>query len=234
MIDDLKTVMLFSRLDDNQLQRVTQKARRVQLKSTEILFEQGEPAERFYMLDSGLIKLYRLSPAGNEKVIEVIRPGSTFAEALVFIESAHYPVGAQCLKNSELISFDARDFASMLRESIDTCFLLMADMSQRLRGMIREIDDMSLHNAACRVAGYLHTRVPISVNSFKLEIPKQTLASRLSIKPETFSRIIKNFNDRNVLTLDGNTVHIHDREELKTLADTCAIPADLLEATFMV
>ncbi len=232
MIEQLKEGMLFSRLSEKQLNRIAQKAMRVRLHAGESLFEQGDNAGRFYLVVRGLIKLYRLSPAGNEKVIEVITPGSTFAEALMFLESPHYPVGAEALKESEVISIDAKDFASMLRESVDTCFMLMGDMSQRLRGLIREIDNLSLHSATCRVAGYLLTHSPENGDDFKLEIPKQTLASRLSVKAETFSRIIKNLNAQNILTVTGSTVHIQDREALESLADTCAITTDSLESTF--
>ena len=224
--------MLFSRLSEKQLLRVEQKAHRVHLVAGESLFEQGDNADRFYLLLQGLVKLYRLSPAGNEKVIEVIRPGSTFAEALMFFDSPYYPVGAEALKDSEAISIDAMDFAGMLRESVDTCFLLMGDMSQRLRGLIREIDDLSLHSATCRVAGYLLTHSPEDSDSFKLEVPKQILASRLSVKAETFSRIIRNLHEQEVLSVSGSMVHIKDREALETLADTCAVTSDSLESTF--
>ena len=71
--------------------------------------------------------------AEYEKVIEIVVAGQTFAEALMFLERPAYPVGAQALQPVELISLDARDFLSMLSESVSTCFVLMADMSRRLR-----------------------------------------------------------------------------------------------------
>jgi len=232
MIDDLKRGILFERLSEKQLQRIAQRAHRIHLQAGQSLFEQGDPADRFYLVLKGQIKLYRLSPAGDEKVIEVVKPGSTFAEALMFFDHPHYPVGAESLRESEVISIDARDFASMLRESVETCFLMMGDMSQRLRGLIREIDDISLHSATCRVAGYLLTHSPENGEPFKLEIPKQILASRLSVKAETFSRIIKQLNEQNILEVSGSTVHIRNRDALETLADTCAYTKDSLESTF--
>ena len=88
----------------------------------EALFEQGDPAKRFYLLLRGQIKLFRLSPAGNEKVVDIVVPGGTFAEALMFLEQPLCPVGAVALQASEVVSIDATDFVGMLRESIDTCF----------------------------------------------------------------------------------------------------------------
>jgi CRP-like cAMP-binding protein len=226
MIDDLRSCYLFADLSEAQVQRIAKNAVRVRLKEGDALFEQGDPAKRFYLVLSGQIKLYRLSPAGNEKVIDIVTPGSTFAEALMFLERPHYPVGAQALQPSEVVSIDAADFADMLRGSVETCFVMLGVMSQRLRGLLREIDELSLHSATCRVAAYLVKHAPAQSDSFELPVAKQIVASRLSVKPETFSRIIKNLIDAGVISVRGSRVTILDRGALQEAADTCAIPLE--------
>lgn len=226
MLDELRRNYLFSDLAEGQLQRVARHAAHVRLNEGEALFEQGDPAKRFYLLLSGQIKLFRLSPAGNEKVVDIVIPGGTFAEALMFLDRPHYPVGAQALQASEIISIDAADFADMLRESVDTCFVMMGAMSQRLRGLLREIDDLSLHSASCRVAAYLVKHAPAAADSFELPVAKQIVASRLSVKPETFSRIIKQFSDNGLIRVSGSRVTIVDRAALDVAADTCAAAID--------
>lgn len=226
MIDDLRRNYLFSELDEARLQRVARHAAHVHLNEGEALFEQGDLAKRFYLLLSGQVKLFRLSPAGNEKVVDIVVPGSTFAEALMFLDRPHYPVGAQALQASEVISIDAADFADMLRGSVDTCFVMMGAMSQRLRGLLREIDDLSLHSASCRVAAYLVKHAPAGAESFELPVAKQIVASRLSVTPETFSRIIKQFSNSGLIRIAGSRVTIVDRAALDVAADTCAAAID--------
>lgn len=233
MKDTLKNSHLFAHLAENQLERVAHNARRVNLAEGESLFEQGDSADRFYLLRSGQIKLFRLSPAGNEKVIEIVMPGSTFAEALMFLERPHYPVGAQALTAAEVISIDAKDFTEMLKGSVETCFMLLGDMSQRMRGLLREIDELSLHSATCRVAAYLVQQAPAERETFELPIAKQVLASRLSVKPETLSRIIKNLSERGIISIKNSRVLIHDRDALQEAADVCALPQDSLQSTFL-
>lgn len=226
MFDDLRRNFLFSDLAEEQLRRVARNAAHNHLREGEALFEQGDAAKRFYLLLNGQIKLFRLSPAGNEKVVDIVIPGSTFAEALMFLDRPHYPVGAQALQASEIISIDAVDFADMLRESVDTCFVMMGAMSQRLRGLLREIDDLSLHSASCRVAAYLVKHAPAKADSFELPVAKQIVASRLSVKPETFSRIIKQFSDNGLIRVVGSRVTIVDRAALDVAAETCASAID--------
>ena len=111
--------------------------------------------------------------------------------------------------------------------------MLMADMSQRLRGLIKEIDDLSLSSATCRVAAYIATRAAPEAGSFNLEIPKQTLASRLSVQPETFSRIIRNLTNEGILSVRGSRVEISDQARLNQLASACAEPELSLTDTFL-
>lgn len=219
IIESLQQNYLFSNLDHDALERVGNHSVVLRLADGESLFEQGDPADRFFLLLSGQMKLYRLSPAGNEKIIDIVTPGSTFGEALMFLEQPHFPVGAQALQPSQLISIDARDFAAMLRESVDTCFVMMGAMSQRMRSLLHEIDDISLHSATCRVATYLLKHAPADADSFQLPVAKQVLASRLSITPETFSRIVRNLTDKRVIRIEGGRVTLHDRDALEDLAD---------------
>lgn len=215
----LQRHMLFSRLTDAQLTRIARTAVRVCLEENENLFEQGTEAGRFYLVISGQVKLFRLSPAGDEKIIEIITDGHTFAEALMFLERPVYPVSATALQKTELVSIHSREFASILRESMDTCFLIMGDMSQRLRGLVQEIDELTLQSATCRVAAYLLHHTDETENSVVLDLPKQVLASRLSVTPETFSRILRRLSDSGVIGVQRDVVHIHDRRELSKAAD---------------
>lgn len=216
---DLTQNFLFADLSQMQLARVRQRAVQVHLADGESLFEQGDSANRFFLLIEGQIKLFRLSPAGNEKVVDIVTPGNTFGEALMFLDRPHFPVGAQALQASEVVSIDATDFAAMLRESVDTCFVMMGAMSQRMRGLLHEIDDISLHSATCRIATYMLKHAPPCAETFQLPVAKQVVASRLSVTPETFSRIMRNLSDRGIIRLEGNRVTIKDRDALEETAD---------------
>lgn len=217
--EELRARTFFESLSPDQLDRVARKAKRIHLNEGECLFSQGDPAARFYLLLRGQIKLYRLAPSGAEKIIQIVTPGNTFAEALMFLQQPRFPVGAQALQPAEVIGIDAQDFSSMLRDSVDTCFLLLGDISRRLRGLIQEIDNLTLHSATCRVAAYLIQHSPDDGDTLDLSIPKHVLASRLSIKAETFSRIIKTLNQNRLIEVDGSRIRITDRRALERVAE---------------
>ena len=215
---ELRGVYLFAGLDDAQLARVRQGMRQAHLNAGERLFDHGQRAEHFFLVYSGKIKLFRLSVDGNEKVIEIVQPGATFAEAVMFMEGRSYPVSAEALEASVVLSFDNKTFLQLLRESTETCFLLMADMSMRLHQRLNEIDALTLKNASVRLISYILQLVPREAEkstAVELPAPKNVLASRLSIQPETFSRILHNLTQDNLIRVDGKTIHIDDLEKLR-------------------
>ena len=50
----------------------------------EILFEDGERATGFYVVSAGKVKIYKLSPGGKERILHVVQPGNSFADAAIF------------------------------------------------------------------------------------------------------------------------------------------------------
>ncbi len=221
MIDELHNCFLLKRLPAPLLERIHRRARKLSLHEGATLFSQGDPADRFFLVIQGHIKLFRLSPDGHEKIIEIVGAARLFAEALMFLARPNYPVGAMALNEVRLISLDAVDFKAMLRESTDTCFLLMGLMSQRLHEMIHEIDELSLQSATRRVAGYLFKLAENEGQSFHLSIPKGVVASRLSVKPETFSRIIKGMSEAGIISVQAADIRILDLRALRKQAEGC-------------
>lgn len=196
-------------------------ARHVQPRSLEVgdlLFKQEDRARHFYFVLSGCIKLFRLSPKGTEKIVELVYPDQTFAEAVMFMEHQSYPVFAAALEPTEVLAIDSAAYRAALHENPEACFRLLADLSKRLRGKLGEIDALSLQNARFRVAHYLLEQAEMCHgNVFQLDAQKKVLASRLSLQPETLSRTLAELKSAKVIALDGSRVEILDRAGLRSL-----------------
>lgn len=215
---ELRRTHLFAGLNETQLDKVIRSAEVLRLSEGERLFDAGEQARRFYLVRNGRIKLYLSSAEGVEKVIHLVSAGDTFAEAIMFMDSPIYPVNASALHNSEVVSFSNKVFREILTESVDTCFRLMADMSTWLKKQLNEIDALTMLNASLRFTHYLLQQIPPDRDDtiqIELEAPKNVIASRLSIQPESLSRILRTLQNDDLITIDGNSILIHNVGKLR-------------------
>ncbi|MES9946285.1 MAG: Crp/Fnr family transcriptional regulator [Candidatus Thiodiazotropha sp.] len=216
---DIRMAHLFSALNDDHVRQVMESSHTGTFKDGESLFETGDEANRFFLVIGGQIKLFRVSSNGDQKIIDIIQPGNTFAEALMFMEHPIYPVSAEALGPARVISFDNQRFLQILSQSIDVCFRIMGTMSQRLRSLIKEIDDLTLQSATTRLCAMLLRRMDdVGQDHFTLPAAKGVLAARLSMKPETFSRILQNLSTKNIISTKSNEIQVLDESLLRSLA----------------
>lgn len=214
----LRNNTLFAGLNDEQFALVLGGSKTLDIKENEVLFRQQQAAEYFYLLVTGDIKLYRLSPDGGEKVIELIRPGQTFAEAVMFMAGGFYPVNAQALTDSRLIRVEMTMFRLLLEHSPQTCLKILGHMSQRLHGAVQEIEQLTLQNAKMRVVQFLLRELPVDAvapYAMQWSVPKTVIASRLSIRPETFSRILQQLIQEQLIRVDGKFIEVLNMEVLR-------------------
>jgi CRP-like cAMP-binding protein len=209
---------LFSSLDETVLKQLTPNCHLLDLAEGQALFNHGEPVEHFFFVISGLIKLYRQSPNGQEKIIELEKPGQTFAEALMFNEQPVYPVSAVTMKPSRVISISASHFKNLLSRSCEVSFKVMGQLSLRLHELINEIDHLSLMTGRNRVAAFFLDQAAHKGDDFQLDIPKHAIASMLSLQPESFSRLIKELVKSGAIAIRDTHVSIRDRERLRQAA----------------
>lgn len=215
---ELRRHHLFAGLSDDQMDAVIHTSHMVRLEENQQLFYAGQEAQSFFLVHSGRIKLFLTSAEGAEKVLHIVGPRETFAEAIMFMQSTIYPINASALTDSELIVFSNKTFIEILRNSVDTCFRLLGDMSAWLKKQLTEIDSLTLQNATLRFSNYLLNQIPPSQTgtaTITLEAAKNIIASRLSIQPESFSRILRNMQKEGLITTQGNEIAVNDIEALR-------------------
>lgn len=211
---------MFSSMRPDELQRLAQGCTLQRLERGKLIFRTGEPCHEFHMVVLGQVKLFALSPTGVEKVIELCGPGHSFAEAVMFM-GVPYVVSAQTLTETLLLTIDK---TAVLREiEADSRFALrmLAGISRRLHGLIKDVQGYALHSGVQRVIGYLlgdHMNAsedaPAQAVTVALPVSKSTIASRLSLTPEYFSRVLHELEAAGLIRVDKRNIHIADTAKL--------------------
>jgi CRP-like cAMP-binding protein len=209
---------LFSALSEAERERLIASALVRRFEAGEHLFSLGDAAQRFYLLSAGCVKLYRLSPAGDEKVMRLIRPFQTFAESILFMDAPCYPVHGEGLEAGELVGFDRGAFLEILEGSFGTCRALMAQMTLRIQAHWDEIETLALQNSRYRVVHYLLGLAPSGARgavSVTLPARKLVIAAHVAVTPETFSRTLRALSEEGLIDVAGDAVTIADIDRLR-------------------
>lgn len=216
----LRQLPLFASLDEDHFGRIARTVRVVKLGARQMLFQRGDPARHWYVVLEGTIKLAILAPNGQEKVVERLTPGQSFGEALMFMSAPAYPLAAISIDDSQVLAVPNTEIVSVLKESPEACFRMMAELSRRLHGLVREVEEVTLASARLRLVRYLTDLADGRGGAVEVTLPetKQLLASQLAMKPETLSRIFRALTDEGLLAVDGRSIRIADVQRLRNAA----------------
>jgi CRP-like cAMP-binding protein len=210
---------LFGGLSAEELTRMALSCQVRRYARGDLIFRAGEPCDAFFMVMTGRIKLFLLSPAGQEKVVEIISPGQSFAEALVFLDKP-YIVSAQVLADAMLVSVSKQGVIREIQQDARLALHMLAGISKRLHGLIQDVEGYALNSGLQRLIGFLLRDVvanPDQVpNTAAISLPasKATIASRLSLSPEYFSRVLHELESAQLITIDRREIRILDVQKL--------------------
>ena len=214
---------LFQDLEAAELERLAQGSGLRRLARGDPLFRVGEPCEAFHVTVTGQVKLFAISPAGAEKVIEIIGPGQSFAEALMFT-GRPYIVNAQALTDALVLSIGKAAVVGEIERDPRFAMRMLAGISRRLHGLVHDVQSYALHSGLQRVIGYLLRDTGAEDGSgggsgggavtVSLPVSKATIASRLSLTPEYFSRVLHELEAEGLVRIDKRDVHILDVQRL--------------------
>ena len=129
----------------------------------------------------------------------------------MFMQKSIFPVCAETLEPVHLVSFPNRLMLQLLQENPQSCLHLLGHMSVRLHQRLGELETLTLQNATQRFALFLIQRLDdrsVESADIDLELPKRLIAARLSMQPETLSRIMARLRTAGLIEIHGRTIRI--------------------------
>ncbi len=180
----------------------------------EKLFTQDTPAEAFYVITSGKIKIYRTGQDGKLQILHILSPGELVGEVPVF-EGANYPATASALNKTSALYIPGSKFLDLAENNPHIMLEMLAILSKRLRRFVEMVDDLSLKEVSARLAKYLlDASVKAKNDVISLEMSKSAIASRLGTIPETLSRTLKKLEKHDIIAVKSQKITILDKQKL--------------------
>lgn len=216
----LRGTQLFANLTEKEMSALVGRVSRQHFGRGELLFNEGDACEGLFLVASGKIRIFKLSPTGREQVLAAEGPGSTIAELPVF-DGGNYPASASALEDSEVVFISRKDFQNFCREHPEVGLKVIAIVGSRLRRLVGIIEELSFTTVRQRLIALILRLIESDGEALKAgvscELPKshQELASELGTVRELVSRNLGRLQAEGYLDVDGRTIIVKDLEALK-------------------
>ncbi len=213
----LANTPLFKELADDEIHRISDQTRIIRAGRGTILCRRGDPAAGFYIVVYGQAKLYFTSMRGDEKVLEILGPGQSFGEAVMFA-SRPYPVTAETLEDSMILFVQRETLVNEIERDPRLATRIIGGLSRRIHGLIADVEAYSLCSGVQRVIGYLLRECENEaegVYDVTLPTTKGVIASLLNVTQEHFSRILHELNSQGLIEVRGRAVRVSDVARLR-------------------
>ena len=210
----------FSGLSERQIEGLREIAVNRHFNKGQIIYSEGDNGDGFYVLVSGLVKIFKVSLEGKEHIMRVVGAGEPFGQVAVYAGRS-FPANAQAIAKSRLLFFPRTAFIEMITKNPSLALSMLSVLSMRLREFTVHVENLALKEVPGRLAAYLIylSKEQGGSDSFTLGISKGQLASLLSTSPETLSRILAQMVGKNLIEVIRRDITILDLEGLKELAE---------------
>lgn len=222
LIQFLRTVPLFSELEDQDLERIANVASIQKYHKDNIILIEEEVGTTMFIIISGRVKISRISDDGREVILSILSEGDFFGE-MALLDGQTRSANVTAIEESELLMLRREDFLQMLYDYPQIAINLLKELAQRIRKSDEQIKSLSLQDATGRVAATI-LRIAEDSGIFHkgmVEIPdlplQQDLANMAGTSRETISRVIKSLCQDGYLKKEGNKIIILDYEKFKTM-----------------
>lgn len=214
--DTLANTWLFKMLDEQQLNRIVSQTCSLPVSQNMCVVNQGDAPKGTYWVVSGQVKIVLYTRKGSEKTLEILGASTCFGLGEMLLERPHLAF-VKTTTNSMLLHIDREAMLQVAKANFDFARELMTCVGRQFYGLVRDIKSYS-QTARQRLAGYLLMQSQREAsNDIELVANKSLIASRLSLTPETLSRLFHDFAQEGMILMSGRRIKLLNVEKISLI-----------------
>lgn len=218
----LKQLTLFNTLEAHEIQAISDQLERHSYQKNEVLFFEGDKAEKLYIVFDGSVKLFKTSLDGKEYLLQIMRRYGIIGEVPMF-EGSTYPANCVALTDAILLSISRKKLLQLIQSNPKISLGMLAVQAKKLRDFTQKIEQLALNKAEQRLANFLHKSSKIDQTGNLIAdlqgMNMQELANYLGVTRENISRIIGKWIKHAIIKKQHHNFIILDIEKLKNSND---------------
>lgn len=221
--DVLRQLPCFSGLGEGILQELKPFVKERRYPKGKVIFIKDEPCSELFIVKSGSVKLYTISPEGREQTLRIMRPGDFFCGAPIF-DAGRYPVSAVVLEEAVLFSITRDEFEGMIGLNSNLALMIIHDFCKRVRDLVSLVEELSFKDVSKRLARLIlemaeERGIPTPEGVLiKLPLTHREIASLIGTEREVVSRTLSRFQKEGLIRLGPRQITLLQKENLQKKA----------------
>lgn len=220
----VKPLPLFSGMSDADLAQILSHATSARVAQGEAVFVQGTPANHFFLLLNGRLKVTQVTPDGQQIIVRVVHPGDLFGFAKA-LQRADYPGTAFAAAESLYLAWPTALWSFFVEQNPSLAVSALQTIGNRLEEAHTRIREMSTQEVERRVA---HAVLRLTEKAGKPEdggmridfqISRQDIAEMTGTTLHTVSRLLSAWEGRGLVEGGRQKLLVRDMKALARLAE---------------
>jgi CRP/FNR family transcriptional regulator, cyclic AMP receptor protein len=221
MFGILKSIPLFSSLKDEEIEAIDRLSLTKKCSKDAIILLEDEEGDTLFVIIKGKVKVSTFSEGGKELIFTILGEGDFFGD-MSLLDGRPRSATVISIEDTELKMIRRSDFHILIEKHPKIALRLLEAMTLRLRRTDERLESLALLDVTGRIAGILlqladeqGEKLNNSVR-IKHRPTHQELANMVGTTRETVTRVLKQLENRNYITIDGKEIVINDTSAFKS------------------
>lgn len=216
-------ISIFSILTEEHLGEITSGIYRKSYNKGDVIFQEGDVADKLYLINRGKIKIYNYTKDGNEQILYILTEGDFTGDSNLFNKGQH-KFSAEALDETNICILTKSAFDEIIKKNPEIALQIMQLVYEKVTTLEDSVQRLGNKDIESRLAGLLISFIkdfgqPTDKRVF-LDIPlsREDMANQIGSSRETVSRKLQSLQSDGIITLDGNKrIIIEDLKKLEEI-----------------
>ena len=213
-------------MSEKHLRKLADAAVKKNYRAGQSIINENDIAKAFYVVISGMVKMFKASPEGREQTLYIFGPGEMFGICAIFSDMV-FPAGASALEESVLLTFQGDLVQDIARQDPTILFNMIRDLACRLKESMALVELLALKDIPQRVASFIlmsNMKKNCGVEDVvDLMITRREMAKIIGSTPETLSRVLKKMATKSMIEIEGRRLRVLNHDALDEISRASVI-----------
>lgn len=213
----VQTIPYLAGVTEADLTLIIEHSRLYRFGMGDVVFFEGDTSRGLWVIESGVVKVYKTGVEGGEYIMHLSGDGDTFND-IAALDGGFTPANAAVLSPELAVwLIPCETLRMVIRQNPHVALNVIQVLTRRVRTLVGQMEDLALHSVSVRLARFLlHQTQDDSANP--VGVTRTAIAAHLNTTPQTISVILRELQVTGAIDFNRQRIQIINEDALKRIA----------------